>query len=538
MNGWYNLKNDIMDKDLCCLCGTCIGVCPQNTLGYVNGSIENVKNACINCGLCVSVCPGGGFDYPKMNENIFSISVDHLNRDFGFYRSIIKGCSNDFNIRQHASSGGIATEIAKYMLQNNIVDYVIGVSGNGGVFQSTVLNSEEQLGSIMQSKYIFLPLNEVISFVMKHEGKYLYTGLPCEIQGMRKAAEKNNILRKRIYLYVGIFCGFNMEKDATDFLIKKSKIAEHKIQNIEYRGSKDGKTGFKITSAEKEFFISKHGYTVLNAFYSRPRCWKCYDLTAEFADVSLGDAWENGHGWSRIIIRSEKAERLVNNMIDANCITWEPSSEDDIYRSQKKLISYKKETFGIRSEKMLDFPQNHIEYSKETGLRKLKGLLFFYFLKFGQTKLARTMLNLIPIKLLEKMSEMARGDTLKQIIKYGFWGVVTVLTSFISYWLFLTLGMDYKIANIISIVITKTTAYLTNKHFVFGSHCESIGALLQEIGKFVVTRGLSGVAEFVGLILLVDFLYVGELTGKAVLIIFTTCMNYFLGKNVVYTNKK
>lgn len=132
------------------------------------------------------------------------------------------------------------------------------------------------------------------------------------------------------------------------------------------------------------------------------------------------------------------------------------------------------------------------------------------------------------------MKEIIRQITEKEIIRYGFWGVCTVLFSMMSYSLFLSLQLDYKVANILSIILTKTFAYLTNKFFVFKSKTKNMFECIKEIIMFIFTRGLSGVVEFFGLIILVNYLRTDEVIGKFLLIILTTILNYVFGKTAVF----
>lgn len=538
MNGWNELKNKIIEKDLCSLCGTCIGLCPIATLSYdsKNERIINERNNCVYCGLCIKNCPGESFDYKYMNKLVFMEDDSKINADVGFYQKILRGHSLHEFVQKNCSSGGIATEIGLYMLEKGLVDYVIGITGEYPYYRVSAINDKEQLYQTMQSKYTFVPTNEILRFILANKGKYLYVGLPCQVQGLRKACENNRVLSERIELCVAIFCGFNMERDATDFLIYKSNIKN--IKKIEYRAVRNGNTGFLIKGDQKEFFISKHGYTILNTFYSRKRCWKCYDLTGEFSDVSLGDAWEKGHGWSRIIIRTEKARCLIESMRRDGFIFYEPSSVNDIYETQSKLIFFKKRSFATRRHLIKHFPDNNIELKKNSLLVKLKASLFLFIMVIGKTKPFRLLLRLCPVKILEKISEFMRNGTSIEIINYGIWGIVTVLTSFISYWVFIQLGLDYKISNVLAIIFTKLTAYLTNKYFVFHSKCENISALIREFSGFLISRGLSGIVEIFGLILLVDFFHIGKYFGKILLIVITTILNYSLGKNFVYKSSK
>ena len=537
MNGWNELKSTVIDKDLCTLCGTCLGVCPVNTLTFDDKkeTIINSGNQCINCSKCVQCCPGAFFNFEEMNERLFREEDSEYNSDIGSFTDIYIGHSNSEEILSACSSGGLATAIGRYALENKIVDYVIGISGNYPMYEVSAFNQVDELYEAMGSKYLFIPVNEIIKFILKNDGRYLYIGLPCQVQGLRKACMNHPILSARIELCVAIFCGFNMERDATEYLIGKSKINRKHIKNVEYRATYEEKTGFKVTADDgRFFFISKHGYTILNAFYTRKRCWKCYDLTGEFSDISLGDAWEKGHGWSRVIVRTKRAKQLLRDMELHGAIELEKSSVDDIYQTQAKLIAYKKRTISTRKKWLKNFPQYNVAYPKNSLVMAIKASLFLLIMAIGRTRIFRSLLKMFPIRLLEKISENLRAGTIKEVIQYSFWGGVTVLTSFISYWLLIQVGLDYKIANIGGILITKTTAYLTNKFFVFHSKCENLGQLIRECLNFIIARSVSGIVEFVGVIFLVEILSINIYLGKVTMIIITTIINYFAGKKFVY----
>lgn len=133
---------------------------------------------------------------------------------------------------------------------------------------------------------------------------------------------------------------------------------------------------------------------------------------------------------------------------------------------------------------------------------------------------------------------MDHKRTLHEMIRYTFGGVTTTLINFFSYWAMLEVGVNYRLANLISMVITKSSAYLVNKFFVFQSRCETMHALLREITLYVITRGITGVIEYVGLIILVDICNAGRLFGKCVVLVIITILNYVFGKIVVYRNWK
>lgn len=127
-----------------------------------------------------------------------------------------------------------------------------------------------------------------------------------------------------------------------------------------------------------------------------------------------------------------------------------------------------------------------------------------------------------------------KQKTLQELFRYGFWGVVNIFISFFSYWLFLLVRLDYRVANLISMLLAKSFAYLANKFFVFHSKRQSIRELMQEIFLFIATRGVSAILEFVGLIFLVDICQTDRLLGKGFMLVIVSIVNYIFGKTIVY----
>lgn len=123
---------------------------------------------------------------------------------------------------------------------------------------------------------------------------------------------------------------------------------------------------------------------------------------------------------------------------------------------------------------------------------------------------------------------------MKRLVSYGFWGVMTVLFSLVSYWL-LSLFLSYQIANLISIILTKVFAYFTNKTFVFKT-VTTFSEQIWEILRFIAARGFTGIIDFAGQILLVECLLIDDFISKCLMIIITTILNYFLCAFGVFKN--
>ncbi len=124
----------------------------------------------------------------------------------------------------------------------------------------------------------------------------------------------------------------------------------------------------------------------------------------------------------------------------------------------------------------------------------------------------------------------------KEAVRYLFWGVMTVLLNYFSYLLFKQF-LAYQIANLFSILLTKVFAYCTNKKFVFRTKT-GFREQVSEIIRYVLGRGITGVVDFLGLIVLVNWVAVDDRIGKMVMIVITTALNYLLGKLFVFRQKQ
>ncbi|MCI8622564.1 MAG: GtrA family protein [Provencibacterium sp.] len=126
----------------------------------------------------------------------------------------------------------------------------------------------------------------------------------------------------------------------------------------------------------------------------------------------------------------------------------------------------------------------------------------------------------------------------RETILYGIFGVMTTVLNIALFQILLFTGMDYRIANVITLLVTKLAAYVVNKLFVFRSRCENLSGLAKEFGRFVITRGATMLLDYFGLIILVELLGVNQRIGKYITTIGVIVINYFLGKKTVFKDSR
>ena len=407
MQNSRELIQQIVNNELCTKCGTCMGVCPTGALVFDDCRIIADHQKCINCGKCYQVCPGKYFPMNEWHLKLFGRHYDS-NSLFGFYQSAWTVTAKNTHIYHQAASGGAITQMCSSLLLDRIVDGIVTVKRKETVpyeFVPFIADTEEKILQASQSKYCFIPVNEMIGEIKKTGKKVAFVGLPCQIQGMRKAMENDVALKSQIVILISLFCGFNLEKEATEYMIKKSGISKNDITKLEYRHKQHGQSGFYIEGKNGElFFFNKHSYTFLNLVYSPKRCWKCFDYSGEFADISVGDAWECKEGGSRILVRTEQGAAIWKYMQESDTFEIAQSREETMQQTQKMVTQYKKRYIGIRQKRMISFPEYGIDLPIVKGWQKAKGYLLYITMVFFKTSAGEFIFRLLPFKFLSKIS--------------------------------------------------------------------------------------------------------------------------------------
>ena len=160
--------NTSVIKKYCCGCGLCSGgvACEENDRGYYRPDLSGQNT---------------DFDFSVCYCNNLNTNVE--NGLWGKYEKLYYGYAKDCTVRKMASSGGMLTSIAKYLLQSQIVDAVIQVSPkNGDPLKTEVVENktEDAVQNCAGSRYTASAV--LLGFLERIEkGKrYAVIGKPCE----------------------------------------------------------------------------------------------------------------------------------------------------------------------------------------------------------------------------------------------------------------------------------------------------------------------------------------------------------------------
>jgi len=350
-----NTITGVVKKELCTGCGTCISLCPQSAIKLIKDSVRGIyfpliiETKCTNCGMCFDVCPGHSIDFIKLNIEIFKKKPKDIY--FGNYLNCYIGYASNYGIRYNSSSGGLVTSFLIYALENRIIDGALVTKMNKKnplEFLPFIARTKEEIIEASKSKYCPVPANIALKEILKYNKKYAIVGLPCHIQGIRKAEQKNKKIKKNIILHIGIFCSNMPSFNATEFLLYKLKLCNDEVKRLDYRGKGwPGKMTIQMKN-RKEIIIPYPSYwgEFVNIFFPK-RCKRCLDWFSPLADISFGDAWlqeiskRDNIGTSIIITRSKKSEEILQQFARKNKVI--PINIKKVIESQKGFSRKKRQ---------------------------------------------------------------------------------------------------------------------------------------------------------------------------------------------------
>lgn len=126
----------------------------------------------------------------------------------------------------------------------------------------------------------------------------------------------------------------------------------------------------------------------------------------------------------------------------------------------------------------------------------------------------------------------------EEIIRYGFFGVLTTVVNFIVFYYFNSvLETSYIYANSLAIIISIIFAYVTNKKFVFKSQTHTFKQTFYEFLNFISLRLVSGIFDMVSMYLLIDGIGIDTNISKVLTQFIVVVSNYIFSKLFIFKNK-
>lgn len=297
-------------ENSCTGCMACIGKCKKgaitikDSLSAYNAVIDADK--CVNCGMCEKVCPRN-----QKVEQHKPISWQ-------------EGWAEE-DIRMNASSGGAASAMMKYFVENG--GYIAACLFKNGEFVFDITNKTEDIVNFVGSKYVKSnPVGIYTKVVDKlvSGDKVLFIGLPCQVAAVKNSTATLSDDQVQNLYTVDLICHGTPSPQILNLALKEKGIDIRSLTKIRFRN----KTDFRLSSQDEEQEYKTitpvgvqdmYTHAFLTSLDYTENCYSCqYATLGRVADVTIGDSWgsdlpsdEQGKGVSLLLCQTDKGINLV-----------------------------------------------------------------------------------------------------------------------------------------------------------------------------------------------------------------------------------
>ncbi len=288
---------NITDK-YCTGCCACMNICSNNAIKMEHNDIGELTpfinyDLCTNCNLCSKMCPQNNLI--KKNSSFDCYAV----------------WSKESSIRKQAASGGFASGIANYFLNNK--QYIVYYCDYDDDLELRYfeVKSLSDINKLAGSKYSQVNAEYTYTKIknqLNNNINVIFISLPCQIAGLLAYLKKNytNLItidivchgtppNKYLKEYVKYLCGTNI----------KCKVEFKKKYKQFFTLYKNNKLLYKKHHSKDIYFTAFYQNII-----SRNSCYTCqYATDKRVGDLTIGDFW--GLGEIKTIKKPSKWVSLV-----------------------------------------------------------------------------------------------------------------------------------------------------------------------------------------------------------------------------------
>lgn len=308
---------EIVEKSDCVGCEACVQRCPKQCIvmkedaeGFLYPQIDIEK--CIDCGLCERVCPVINQGEPRKPLVAYAAK------------------NQDESVRLSSSSGGVFTALAEYVIAQGGVVFGARFDESWNVVHDYV-ETIEGLSAFRGAKYVQSRIGQ--SFLraetfLKQGRMVLFSGLPCQITGLKKFLRKDydNLIT------VELFChGVPSPMVWKRFLEEEVAIPHIRLKSISFRDKVSGWKNYSFFYSQEDangvqlhrmpFAKNLFMRGFLADLYLRPSCYHCPAKQFKSgSDLTIGDYWgvklahpelDDDKGVSAVLVNTDRGAAIL-----------------------------------------------------------------------------------------------------------------------------------------------------------------------------------------------------------------------------------
>lgn len=316
----------ICKNELCSSCGACVNICPRGCIKFKQDRYGQERpiideKQCVGCNLCRKTCPNN-----RLPEELKKKAS----------QVVYAGWRENSDERRTSSSGGVASAISEYMIQNGGVVYGVVQKQENILYQRA--DTIEMIRKFRGSKYVQADSTGIYEQIQKDiadKKKVLVIGVPCLIAGILSYMDRKDAKRDyQKYLFtIDLLChGIVPQNYLKEHIAEISRKHSIKFDEITFRSNIPGENYRFILKEDKKMVYSRKAesdsyfYSFLSSISTRESCVDCiYKDTERCGDITLGDFLGLGREMpfpvdrtgihpSLIMVNSDAGKQILENI--------------------------------------------------------------------------------------------------------------------------------------------------------------------------------------------------------------------------------
>ncbi len=332
--GSKELVSGVIKNDLCIGCGACVSLCPY--FKSHNGKTVMLFQCSRDKGRCFAYCPRVEVDLDGISQYIYG--RPYGTEAMGNYITIRSSRAGAAAGLKTFQTAGTVSSLMMFALGKGVIDSAVVTARDGVKGKPVVVTDASKIPGYAATGYSAAPVasgfNEAMNAGYKKIG---IVGTPCQVNAV--AQIRTNPMETENFtdpsgMVIGLFCTWALDTGAfLKILRDKTDIAS--IKRYDIPPPPAGVMKVQSGSGTVDIPLTEIRGAIPGS------CSYCHDMTAEFADISVG-VFEGREKLNILITRTRRGEELVQAAISAGFLEAETLGDKDISELAAASMNKKK----------------------------------------------------------------------------------------------------------------------------------------------------------------------------------------------------
>ena len=309
---FWELDEAVIAADRCIQCGTCVAVCPSDSIGIGDDGLPALVKMCTGCSLCWDYCPRGGLRHEATWKLTGSSELGQAVRERWSARARPDVAG--------AQDGGVVSAVLVALLEAGDLDGVLlaresaSEPWKGEAFLARTPAEVVECAGSFYNQTMALGHLDLGKLDLPPDPRIALVGTPCEVEGLRAMQAHpwnwGSARPDAVVLTIALLCtkSFNYEKLMVGEIQRRRGIPLEEIGRVDVVRGK-----LIVQDHQRETLIEEpirdfHGAALKG-------CDECTDFLGNAADLSVGSVG-SADGWSSVLVRSAAGRHAIDRAGD------------------------------------------------------------------------------------------------------------------------------------------------------------------------------------------------------------------------------